>query len=52
MKESITCQTCKTNYTVEWIEDEDDIYSDNYFVPDYCPFCGSRHVEVDDDNFD
>jgi Zn finger protein HypA/HybF involved in hydrogenase expression len=48
MKESITCQKCHTDYYIEWFEDIEDEYGE-CLVPDFCPFCGSADVEVEDD---
>lgn len=49
MKESITCQNCHIDYYVEWFEDSEDEYGE-FKVADYCPFCGSSEVEVEEDD--
>ena len=51
MKEHLTCNSCFKDYFVEWNEDEDMTwkYEDDYEVPDFCPFCGSAQIEIDEE---
>ena len=44
---SYDCHTCGSIYKVSYDDDEVDIgYSS---IPEYCPFCGTKHEDIDEE---
>jgi len=47
-KEQVTCQSCSAEYYILWNDDLEDDYG-NLVEPEYCPFCGSSHICVEEE---
>lgn len=47
-KEQVTCQSCSAEYYILWNDDLEDDYW-NEVDPEYCPFCGSSHICVEEE---